>query len=68
MLRAFLLLGLISAGVTGCAKDPVHALVDLRAKADPLSLYCHSGHQSTAASRTLAVVGCPQTSTVAAAR
>ena len=64
MLRASLVLCVISVTVTACAKDPIragtHALVELRAKADPLSAYCRSGHWSVSANRTLDVAACTE--------
>ena len=68
MLRASLVLCLISGTVTACAKDPIragaHALVELRTKADPLSAYCRTGHWTASVHRTLDVAGCTEASHV----
>ena len=72
MLRASLLLCVISGTVTACAaKDPIrataHELVELRAKADPLSAYCRSGQWTASAHRAAQdAAGCTQTSHVSA--
>ena len=66
MLRTSFLLCVISGTVTACAKDPIrasaHELVELRAKADPLSAYCRSGQWMASAHRAQDVAGCTQTS------
>ena len=66
MSRAFLLLCLLPATLTACAKDALRvradALVELRDKTDPLAAYCRSGQRSIAATRMLGLAVCAEPS------